>query len=464
MTFKQLFLILFLGLSTPSFAQLVTINKIQLKGNKQTKDFVIFREMLLHVDSVYAKTNDGHFNDLLALSKNRIYNLNLFNKVVFALAEDTVINDITNYTLEITVLEKWYIWPIPLLEFSDRNINVWSGFNFDPDRTNYGIANYNYNLFGRNHTLKTNLKTGYNKEFSLEYRIPFISKTSNWGMTAFAKYTSQNEVWLHTTNDSLRFFKNGNKNLIQSTEARVEISKRIRPLIKTFAVLNIYKGEIDLAVPDSGFYLNNSHTQLNYGLDLKAEIDTRYNIYFPLTGYFYQPIITLQQWKNTSTQTNLKIQFKVQHFKRLSPKLYSALSGYTHLNSAQNIPYFSRKMFGYDEIIRGYERYVMDGSFGWKLNASIRYHLIDKSDLQLKFFPGVNYKVLPINLYIEGYVDGGRVSYDYPHPSNQLINTFLCSAGLGLNALIYNDRVLRLEYSVNNLQEDGFFVHFKKAI
>jgi hypothetical protein len=33
-----------------------------------------------------------------------------------------------------------------------------------------------------------------------------------------------------------------------------------------------------------------------------------------------------------------------------------------------------------------------------------------------------------------------------------------------LNALIYNDRVLRLEYSINSLQEDGFFVHFKKAI
>ena len=240
MTFKQLFLLLFLGVSTPSFAQLVTIHKIQLKGNKQTKDFVILREMLLHVDSVYTTTNNGHFNDLLALSKNRIYNLNLFNKVEFILAEDTIINEVTNYTLEITVLEKWYIWPIPLLEFSDRNINVWSGFNFDPDRTNYGIANYNYNLFGRNHTLKTNLKTGYNKEFGLEYRIPFISKNSNWGITASAKYASQNEVWLTTTNDSLRFFKNGNNNLFQSTEARMEISKRIRPLFKTFASLSMY--------------------------------------------------------------------------------------------------------------------------------------------------------------------------------------------------------------------------------
>ena len=464
MTFKQLFLLLFLGVSTPSFAQLVTIHKIQLKGNKQTKDFVILREMLLHVDSVYTTTNNGHFNDLLALSKNRIYNLNLFNKVEFILAEDTIINEVTNYTLEITVLEKWYIWPIPLLEFSDRNINVWSGFNFDPDRTNYGIANYNYNLFGRNHTLKTNLKTGYNKEFGLEYRIPFISKNSNWGITASAKYASQNEVWLTTTNDSLRFFKNGNNNLFQSTEARMEISKRIRPLFKTFASLSMYNGALASSVPDSGFFLNNSRRQHNYGLDVKAEIDTRDNIYFPLTGYFCQPILTLQQWKNTSAQTNLKLQLKVQRFKKLSPKFYSAMSGYLHLNTAQTIPYFSRKMFGYNEIIRGYERYVIDGSLGWKLNTALRYHLLDKSDLRLKFLPGLNYKVLPLNLYIEGYIDGGRVNYVSPDESNRLVNTFLYSTGLGLNALIYNDKILRIEYSVNSLQEGGLFVHFKKAI
>ena len=121
-------------------------------------------------------------------------------------------------------------------------------------------------------------------------------------------------------------------------------------------------------------------------------------------------------------------------------------------------------MFGYNEIIRGYERYVIDGSLGWKLNTALRYHLLDKSDLRLKFLPGLNYKVLPLNLYIEGYIDGGRVNYVSPDESNRLVNTFLYSTGLGLNALIYNDKILRIEYSVNSLQEGGLFVHFKKAI
>jgi outer membrane protein assembly factor BamA len=449
---------------TSAYAQHVAVSSIEITGNKHTKDFVILRELLLQKDTVYAQDDEATFSKLLELSKNRISNLNLFNKVDFLLEPNQEKNDTVYYILKIAVLEKWYIWPIPFIEFSDRNVNVWGGFDFDPERTNYGIYAFNYNLFGRNHTLKTNLKTGYNKELGFEYRIPFISKTSNWGVIALAKYESQNEVWLKTTNDSLRFFKNGDKNLIQYTEARIEVSKRIKPLVKIFAGVSLQKGELASAVPDSGYFLNDNETQLTYGIDFKTEIDSRNNIYFPTTGFFCQPIISLQQWTNTSSKTNLKIQIKAQTFKQIAPKWYSALSGYLHHNTAQTIPYFSRKMFGYNEIIRGYESYVIDGSSGWKVNTAIRYHLLDKSDLKLNFIPGKSYKVLPINIYIEGYLDGGRVAYANPDQTNKLVNTLLYSCGLGVNTLVYNDRLLRLEYSINSLQEGGFFVHFKKAI
>jgi hypothetical protein len=40
----------------------------------------------------------------------------------------------------------------------------------------------------------------------------------------------------------------------------------------------------------------------------------------------------------------------------------------------------------------------------------------------------------------------------------------LFSMGLGVSTIFYNDRILRIEYSLNSLREGGFFVHFKKAI
>ena len=87
-----------------------------------------------------------------------------------------------------------------------------------------------------------------------------------------------------------------------------------------------------------------------------------------------------------------------------------------------------------------------------------------KPKLKINLIPFENYKVLPLNIYAEAYVDVGQAGYETNDPSNQLNGEFLYAGGLGLNVLLYNDRLLRLEYSLNSLQEGGFFVHFKKAI
>lgn len=96
---------------------------------------------------------------------------------------------------------------------------------------------------------------------------------------------------------------------------------------------------------------------------------------------------------------------------------------------------------------------------------------MDKSDLKLNFVPIKNYKILPFNAYLEFYADGGYVDVKirnnqttFPEETNSLPNKLLFSGGLGLNLLFYNDRILRLEYSVNSLKDHGIFVHFQKAI
>ena len=118
---------------------------------------------------------------------------------------------------------------------------------------------------------------------------------------------------------------------------------------------------------------------------------------------------------------------------------------------------------GYHENIRGFEHYVVDGTLGLKGNAAIRIHAVS-SNWSLPFIPYKNYQELPVNIYWEIYSDAGYVGYNHSNKSNQLVNTFIYSGGVGLNTLFYNDRIVRLEYSLNSLIEHGFFVHFKKAI
>ena len=44
--------------------------------------------------------------------------------------------------------------------------------------------------------------------------------------------------------------------------------------------------------------------------------------------------------------------------------------------------------------------------------------------------------------------------------NNYLANTVLCGSGLSLDFVSYYDLVLRMEYSINRLNEKGLFLHF----
>ena len=97
-------------------------------------------------------------------------NLNLFNQVII-IPQFLETVDSNGYVIHIAVIENWFIWPLPSIEFSDRNFNVWSDLDFNPARTNYGLFVDQYNVFGRNHTMKTRIKTGYNNQVGVEYSL-----------------------------------------------------------------------------------------------------------------------------------------------------------------------------------------------------------------------------------------------------------------------------------------------------
>jgi hypothetical protein len=52
-------------------------------------------------------------------------------------------------------------------------------------------------------------------------------------------------------------------------------------------------------------------------------------------------------------------------------------------------------------------------------------------------------------------------------PVNQtsfLDNKFIFGTGIGIDFVTYYDKVLRLEYGVNDMGETGFFIHFVAPI
>ena len=93
------------------------IKKIIITGNELTKDRIVLRELSFKKDDLIQL---GQINKQIQLSKSNLTNLNLFN---FITIKHEIRNEKINFTIEL--IERWYIWPYPIFEISERNFNVW---------------------------------------------------------------------------------------------------------------------------------------------------------------------------------------------------------------------------------------------------------------------------------------------------------------------------------------------------
>lgn len=430
---------------------------MEITGNDRTMGWVIERELAISA---------GSFDSLMLmeeieLATYRIRNLNLFHKVEISLVPQG-----DAYILQVWVLEKWYIWPIPFLEFSDRNFNIWQDFSFNPDRTNYGIYLFNYNRFRRNHTIKLSFIEGYHRRVGLEYRVPWFDKNSNYGLELMTYYDNQGEVWHRTEYDKLVFFKNGKKNLIGQRYADLKLVRRHSKSLWLGLQLGYNRTVIDSLVLTQyspvEFLMNNSVRQERIFAGFEYEKDGRDNKYLAMKGYYSYAFLGYSHYLGTAEGYG-KLELKQQRFMQMTDKLYSAVSVFGRYHTRDDLPYQERRMLGYEETVRGFENYVIDGKAAFHTSASLRYHLIHATNgvpLPARF----SLDFIPVNVYIATFIDGGYVATNRLIPENKLPNQVLSSAGFSLQTLFYNDKVLRFDLSLNNLGESGVYIHFKQAI
>ena len=156
-------------------ATIIEVGAIELTGNKKTKGFIILREIPF-------KTGDTYPLDVLVKKfedgRQQLMNTSLFHSVTIAAKnfEGAKIN------VSITVIERWYLFPIPYFKPVDRNINQWIvEQKASLSRVNYGAKLLYNNVTGRNDNLRFNIINGYTKQLSFSYNRPYIDKKLKWG-------------------------------------------------------------------------------------------------------------------------------------------------------------------------------------------------------------------------------------------------------------------------------------------
>lgn len=439
----------------------VLIHKIHILGNKSTKIWIIQRE--LSISEGDSLTGFELVNQL-KISKQNLINTFLFNFV------DTryVIDELNRAEVYIMLSERWYFWPIPILDLAETHLNSW-WVNKDFSRISYGVDFRKKNFRGRNDELNLFAQLGYTQLLAIEYTVPYINKKQTLGFKARLSYGQNHEV-NYISDDNLRlFYKDVNK--IQQRTSGSEMTFIYRRQFYSRHLFGIGFGHVEIGDsilelnPD---YLTSGKKKMNYfNLSYRYLLDSRDNQNYALRGRYFSGTLIKYGLGLLSPSVDLwwvKLEYK--HYWQLFPRVYPAFLTQIHFYPNRRQPYFLRDGLGYEDksTIRSYELYVIDAQQFAIAKFQLRYQLVAPKSYNFNFIPLNKFKKVHFSLYAGIFGDIGYAYDRYGYPNNEMANSLQYGSGISLDIASYYNVVFRTEYSLNKFGEHGIFLHFVAPI
>ena len=219
-------LICFFILFVPFFSfsqEKLQINSITIKGNKITKEEIILRELTFQKgDAISKEILDKKIKE----SEENLTNLMLFN-----FSEISADIEAAKANITIEIVERWYIWPYPIIELSERNFNVWwnefkeSNYS-DFSRMNYGVFLVWENFRGKNELLKIKYRRGFKEHYLFNYEIPYFNTEKTIGINAFAQLFRRKKSFYKTLDNKLIYYENNKDYTTKDFELELDVLYR----------------------------------------------------------------------------------------------------------------------------------------------------------------------------------------------------------------------------------------------
>jgi outer membrane protein assembly factor BamA len=445
----------------------VYIDSISVVGNEKTKAAIILREMSLREgDTLQVK----HLSDAIEQSEQMILNTGLFNRasISFKAWEGAT----GRVHLLVTVEETWFVYPIPIFELADRNFNVWwVEQNRSLKRTNYGMDFAHINVSGRNDRLKASLKYGYTRRYSLSYSLPYINKARTLGLSTDVSFLRNREVNYQTIENKQAFFIREDAFMLDRFQAKM--GAIYRPGIQTYHRFDLryHQNRVgDEVAQDLNprFFLNGRHLQRFFALSYRFFYENRDVAPYPWEGSFLEAELEKQGIGVWGERDGMTLSAAYGHYFPFGERWslgMQARGKYSLIRSPQ--PYRENRGIGFGKNnLRGFEYYIIDGLDMGMLKSSLKFRFWDNRIHFGKLMPIDAFRTMPFRLHLTFNSDFGYVNS--PHSSvelnNFLDNRLLWGGGIGLDIVLFYDKVIQIEYSVNDLLENGLFLHLSMNI
>jgi outer membrane protein assembly factor BamA len=437
----------------------VYVKELKIIGNKSTMERIILRELPFQIGEKIPATK---LKEILERAKSNLLNTLLFNFVTL----EPVYFDSVNISIYITVEERWYWWPTPIFEIQETNFNTWWQTK-DLERINYGLLLVKENFRGRKERLSFKFQAGYTEQASINYKIPYINKKQTHGLNMGFSYNRNHEITYATTNNVRNFYRNDNDYVRE--QIGVNLGYDIRP--KLYNQHTIQVGYSNVNVADTIAFLNSDYLSLGvsqtqyFSAGYTVKRDKRNFKSYPTKGYYYDFNAVKNGLGILNKDLGL-IYFTTQAKKywQLADRVY--LSEMVKIKyTAKEGPYYLYGGLGYgNNLVRGYEFYVINGEHYGFTKTQLRYALIDNKIFKIKPLPFEKFNKVPLSIYLGTFFDAGYVDSKVNSQNNFLTNTSLYGGGFSIDFVSYYDMVFRVEYSINKMNEKGIFIHFVAPI
>lgn len=430
---------------------------IEISGNRKTKKYIIEREMRFKAGDTLLAAN---LYDKLEESRQLIYNTNLFADVTLT---PRFVSG-SGISIAVVVKERWYIYPTPQFQLSDRNFNEWiERYNADLNRVTYGLKFAHYNLSGRRDQLRVFLLNGFSRNISVTYSAPYSNRSLTEGFSVSGGFSQSRAAIYGINNNNLplrysridRNFVRQNFFITGSYISRRGFYKR-----HIFSVGYAYNSVEDSVVNkyNPEYYNNGSKDHIGF-----PEIGYAFyyirtnNINYPLTGKTYS-VFLIKRGTGFSGKANmLTLSGNYNRYLSLGKNWYHSFNATGLLKLPFKQPYINQPAMGYNEFyLRGLENYVIDGVASMMAKYTLKKKII-AFDIPVPIKNKFVSKV-PFAFFAKTFTDAGY-SYNKYGPDTRFGNRFLYTGGIGIDMLTLYDINFSVEYSFNQLGEKGLFLH-----
>ena len=427
-----------------------------VQGNRKTMQQIILREIPFKPGDHF-KLQDlvKKFED----ARRQLMNTVLFHEVIVAL------KSLEGYNVDVLVdvKERWYIFPLPYFKTVDRNWNQWIVENkLSLSRVNYGLKLLYNNFTGNNDKLRVWVINGYTKQLSFNYDRLYIDNKLKWGLTVGMDIGKNREVNYNTEDNKQIFYKDRDHFIRSFYRANAELT--YRRAIKTrhrfgMAYNEEHVNDTILKLNPSYFKFNLNHIRFFELYYTMTYFDLDY-IPYPTNGYAAEVTLNKKGFNNILNLWQLTVKGSANY--TMFPKTYLTIRANGILKIPFRQPYYTKPLLGYgDLIMQGYEYYVMDGVAGGTLEAGVSREVLN---FKINIPPNRlrSSGRIPVRIFAKIYGDAGYVHNPQPD-SNPLTNKMLYSGGVGLDIVTLYDFTLKLEWSFNQLGQNGLYLHNRNS-